>query len=838
MKTTTTRYSSQAIICAENIVLLSLLDETPTQPYANEPVHVDQTVRKQQVRRVLSFKREASLVRTLSFLSAVTGHANHVVATCIEELPVKGMRVMLAINKDRQNCSYKMMGQIKCGLDKIFNLLSRATAGDHSSLDEQLLDAIVEMCSERIKLRVGALRPHANEAPGIVLALTQALDAIKALHSKQDHTVEIESFVEQATNLLSLLKTPGAFTGTESSVQPHLKSIILAAFRLTESLDVPSILSHIPTQHLSSRTKDNITRRLERLSKYRTSSSHLLSSAKRHPCLFNNAQVVPVTLGAAHFSRPRIGPSPTSLQTSLSRCQQGVASPVGVEALATKLNVSLRTASPLFASTVNTVRKEAKIHAEVQIVAHYELHPTPLRPRVIASSKDACYLCNLFVATHGGFHVPRTHGRLYKAWRLPLGVAGLEGMQERMNAALEARIRKAVGERMAAAGKWAVAFPNESTAWTVAGSMETLGGVGTGEALSAAVVTVVSPREEEHPEPFQEEGTPTKPTGEQQHLLLPEPITDKDNPSQDPTSEPNPMSDISIERINSGAETLSPTASGPLINHSSPVRTTSQEDSPRTPLRKTPPPTPPPRDQSPAHSTSATSPQPPTPPLNHPLRLDIPGDPTPSTPPLQLTPTPSKEQETTPSPKGDNTNMSSPPPSQYLSPPTPQTTTTTTALTTTDAPESPRSTPAPPADPPKPRTRLLPLSQTKTTVHRLHPPPSPAVNYIYTTGTIDIYPSYTAKPHSSDDTDSYSPEPSKASANASPLLPPARGVVEMRIRWLPPAVAARVLRGRHGTSITYLDRLPEGGDDVDGGDPDRGYLVRGEDVVLVEVVRG
>jgi len=109
------------------------------------------------------------------------------------------------------------------------------------------------------------------------------------------------------------------------------------------------------------------------------------------------------------------------------------------------------------------------------------------------------------------------------------------------------------------------------------------------------------------------------------------------------------------------------------------------------------------------------------------------------------------------------------------------------------------------------------------------------VNYIYTTGTIDIYPSYTASPHSSDDTDSYSPEPN---ASASPSSSPPKGVVEMRILWLPSAVAARVLRGRHGTNITYLDRLPTGGDDVDGGDPDRGYLVRGEDVVLVEVVRG
>jgi hypothetical protein len=38
---------------------------------------------------------------------------------------------------------------------------------------------------------------------------------------------------------------------------------------------------------------------------------------------------------------------------------------------------------------------------------------------VRCSSKSACYLCNLFFQLHSGFHVPRTHGRLYDKWILP-----------------------------------------------------------------------------------------------------------------------------------------------------------------------------------------------------------------------------------------------------------------------------------------------------------------------------------------------------------------------------------------------------------------------------------
>ena len=60
-----------------------------------------------------------------------------------------------------------------------------------------------------------------------------------------------------------------------------------------------------------------------------------------------------------------------------------------------------------------------KIHAKIQLLFFYELYPNRPRPRVIYSSKSACYLCNLFFHLYGGFHVPRTHGRLYDKWILP-----------------------------------------------------------------------------------------------------------------------------------------------------------------------------------------------------------------------------------------------------------------------------------------------------------------------------------------------------------------------------------------------------------------------------------
>jgi hypothetical protein len=65
------------------------------------------------------------------------------------------------------------------------------------------------------------------------------------------------------------------------------------------------------------------------------------------------------------------------------------------------------------------VSESRTVHAEIQLLFFYELYPKSPRPRIICSSKSACYLCNLFFNVHGGFHVPRTHGRLYDTWVLP-----------------------------------------------------------------------------------------------------------------------------------------------------------------------------------------------------------------------------------------------------------------------------------------------------------------------------------------------------------------------------------------------------------------------------------
>ncbi|TVY16270.1 hypothetical protein LARI1_G008014 [Lachnellula arida] len=111
-----------------------------------------------------------------------------------------------------------------------------------------------------------------------------------------------------------------------------------------------------------------------------------------------------------------------------------------------------------------TCRKSPwKVHAEIQLLFFYEFQPRYQRPRFICSSKSSCYLCNLFFFLHGGFHVPRTHGRLYDKWTLPdwLDVpverhGELSRIATRLKATLDDKVRRA------SKSKKQYHFPNES----------------------------------------------------------------------------------------------------------------------------------------------------------------------------------------------------------------------------------------------------------------------------------------------------------------------------------------------------------------------------------------
>jgi nucleic acid/nucleotide deaminase of polymorphic system toxin len=59
------------------------------------------------------------------------------------------------------------------------------------------------------------------------------------------------------------------------------------------------------------------------------------------------------------------------------------------------------------------------VHAEIQLLIHYELNPRELPCRVIGSSKMCCFLCHSLIRAHGGFQITKSHRKVYAQWTVP-----------------------------------------------------------------------------------------------------------------------------------------------------------------------------------------------------------------------------------------------------------------------------------------------------------------------------------------------------------------------------------------------------------------------------------
>ncbi|RYP89589.1 hypothetical protein DL770_004310 [Monosporascus sp. CRB-9-2] len=133
--------------------------------------------------------------------------------------------------------------------------------------------------------------------------------------------------------------------------------------------------------------KGNLINTLEKVSRYRETATFLCSTARRF-ILARKMQIVTVELPEKAFDRV-----PTDQYTP--RFQQTMAAnhaPGQLGDICRLLGVSEKEAQKLFAQQSRKTLKEAKIHAEIQLIHYCELHSSSMAlwPRVIRSSKDAC----------------------------------------------------------------------------------------------------------------------------------------------------------------------------------------------------------------------------------------------------------------------------------------------------------------------------------------------------------------------------------------------------------------------------------------------------------------
>ena len=153
-----------------------------------------------------------------------------------------------------------------------------------------------------------------------------------------------------------------------------------------------ALLNTLPHYSMDPSSHKNLLNILSKVARYREAARFLYRTAKKIP-LIRRTKIFPVNL-------------PKEVSQSISRDQNIMALPDVLPRIDTrngqswKLNNVCRLlktdpslASGQFVDRTHRTLREAKIHADIQLVLHMSRRP----PRVICSSKDACFLCNAFI---------------------------------------------------------------------------------------------------------------------------------------------------------------------------------------------------------------------------------------------------------------------------------------------------------------------------------------------------------------------------------------------------------------------------------------------------------
>ncbi|KAI1515659.1 OTT-1508-deam domain containing protein [Pyrenophora tritici-repentis] len=181
---------------------------------------------------------------------------------------------------------------------------------------------------------------------------------------------------------------------------------------------LPKLIASVPNFDMDPCARDSLKLRLGHIGHYLPTVRRLLSFAGRFR-VFGSIQILPI-----HFK-------PYDLSIALDRHRSDLQQQ-RLQAVTQSLRVTNAWQQKLGDAKINGKRnvttyiKQAqsgghfRVHAEIQILCYYEHYPiTAYPPRVLKSSKDACFLCNLFVKTHGKFYISKTHGKVYSPWMLP-----------------------------------------------------------------------------------------------------------------------------------------------------------------------------------------------------------------------------------------------------------------------------------------------------------------------------------------------------------------------------------------------------------------------------------
>ncbi|TGO06968.1 hypothetical protein BTUL_0369g00010 [Botrytis tulipae] len=452
-----------AITCAENIALLSLLHRVPVPPSLNPISNL--SVRHE--RYDLSFERERSLASVLAFLSSISDNPDHITAVCVEEdHETMSLNVLLAINKAQQNDNSQIQEEMKQGFERIFAGLAQVSDDGNPGVEDRVFVMIITMCSARIlcRLRLAANSRKISKQP-FTAVLKEAVLSLGYLEHTESSTVA-SRFVEKAREVMRLIDS-----WTKYQTLTRLGELVEGVYHLRQVGDLQAVLNTISNRVMDPHSTKSLLNIVRKVARYREAARFLYRTAKRFT-LVRQMKTVLINLPLEAFHKSAVHQYDSRLSLKISQIHTPNGQAWHLENICRLLKTDIVEASDSFVQQTRRTSKKGKIHAEIQLLFHFETRISKLLPRVVCSSKDACFLCNAFILMHGKMYTPRYHGRLYPAWRLPEFIR--VDLQSSFNQILEDHIRNSLVTLISRRQKTVYPDPNESTLLTLPVSTSTV----------------------------------------------------------------------------------------------------------------------------------------------------------------------------------------------------------------------------------------------------------------------------------------------------------------------------------------------------------------------------
>ncbi|KAI9037802.1 nucleic acid/nucleotide deaminase domain-containing protein [Aspergillus affinis] len=453
-----------ATACAEAIALSSFFYEVPASASRNT---ADQ-FSKDQKDYVLPFSKERQLTEVLAFLAKTKDGWDHIPAVCVQQNSSGTiLYVILAINKTTWADGNVILQDLKMKFDGLFHILHHSNF-DKSEIQKEVFVSIISICSPRILHRLRVKR-NANKT-SIQDLLKEAKFGVRRIGSEKLHSKGLSAtsslFISEADKVIRLVDRwlrhqNMAELGDLVDGIHHLQQTIPRLYELVES---------ISNKDMGPSARASLVNIVRKVSRYCEAARTLYRTAKKFP-LVRNMQIQLASLLPKAFES-QIKPNEFSNLDSYSSRLGFKGQQHDMSQLCHNLKLNEKDARARHERAQKAL-VGSKIHAEIQVIAFCELQAPQLFPRVVSSSKDACFLCNTFIQLYGRMHTPKTHGRLYPGWRLPV-LPQFRALQQDLNKQLIANLKQTISLGLAQGKLPARPPPNESTLLTLSASETTV----------------------------------------------------------------------------------------------------------------------------------------------------------------------------------------------------------------------------------------------------------------------------------------------------------------------------------------------------------------------------